>query len=75
MSDTYPDGVGADRCTPLNMAQWIARLNFLGDHPEVREEHRAICRLLGHEPSGERLMVNPPIDICRWCAEYYRSKP
>jgi hypothetical protein len=52
--------------------RWLTYLNWIGEHPAERENQRAICILLGHEPSGERLMTNPHLDICRHCADMFR---
>jgi hypothetical protein len=60
------------RNSDIYLACWIARLNWLGDHPAERANLVAGCLLLGHEPSGEQLMTNPPIHICWWCAREFR---
>lgn len=53
----------------MNVKDWIARIDAIADMSESeREALREVCRLRGyHTPSGERLMLNPPKDVCWDC--------
>ena len=53
----------------------IARMNWIGAQPDAeRTRLREDCLKRGyHNPTGERVMVNPPIDSCFHCGIEYRQ--
>jgi hypothetical protein len=57
-------------------AEWIQRLNAIGRMSNSeRLALKAECEQFGdHLPSGEQLMTNPPMDICRVCGTAYHKK-
>ncbi len=52
---------------------WIARINWLATHPHERDQRRAECALLGHEPSGEFFCTAIPTHICRNCIDEFQA--
>jgi len=67
-ADQWPSPVEIRSMYQARLQAWIDRLNWLAVHRFEREERRAECVLLGHQPSGERFMTTQPIHVCWWCA-------
>ena len=57
-----------------SMAEIVNRMNWIGSQPfAVRHALREDCAHLGHHlPTGERVMVNPPLQSCYHCGDEYR---
>ena len=58
----------------FTMPQIVERMNWLADQDDdMRAYLRALCAEQGHIPTGERIMVNPPIDTCWRCGVEFRN--
>ena len=52
----------------FTLTQIIARMNWIAQQSApARESLRDKCHESGHVATGERVMVNPPIDTCYRC--------
>lgn len=57
----------------FKMSEIIERMNWLAEQDaDMRAYLRALCEHEGHVPTGERIMVNPPIHTCWRCGEEFR---
>lgn len=58
----------------MTVKEIVERMDWLAQQPsDVLEELRKECLRKGHIPTGERIMVNPPIDTCFRCGAEYRE--
>ena len=57
----------------FSMPDIVARMNWLADQtPEERQRLRDECVREGHIPTGERVMIHPPLETCYRCGTEYR---
>lgn len=38
-----------------------------------REAEAEICKRRGHSPSNVLLPTDPPLNVCKWCGQSYRT--